>query len=368
MLKIRAQSTSSDNEDDNSEIRRPSLPPKPKRPMTAYHVYFQLERNYILQKHEDYVPHYPEQIDENASERPERYRTLIMPKDWYISKEVKIKKKDRKNHGIISFVELSKTISHRWNNEADYDTKMYCRDIADDQLERYREEVTAYVEKFGEESLKVSSKPKSKSSVKRKQSQASTSDSAQSDDGSEKKRERILVSVSPGKQGSDDYVNGWVDMGMQQSWFRQESLSSSSYSDASSHSEHTECNSDALFVASTNSNPNSESAAASAFERIGAAATNVDVASSSKVGFPCNAIDDDQAILPFAQLCFETESQFQYHQSREQTQVNPIHFRNHPYLPTNYTMNREDSEYLCNILNDNGHPAEWGEERSRNIN
>lgn len=370
MLKIEAPSSSSNTEDDSNNISRSSLPPKPKRPMTAYHVYFQLERNYILQNHEDYIPHYPEHIDENACERPERYRGLIMPKDWYISKEVKVKKKDRKNHGIISFVELSKTISYRWNNEADYDTKMYCRDIADDQLERYREEMAAYVEKYGEESLKANSKPKSKSksSIKRKQSQVSNSDSARSDDSSDNKRERALVSVSPGKQGSDDYANGWVDMEMQRSRFRQESLSSSSYSDASSHSEHNVDNGEALFVASPDFYPTSEPASLRTINGTGGAAANAYKASYNETGLSYNTNYDDQTILPFAQLCFETNSQHEYHQCQEQVHFNPLHFQNQSYPPANYTMNREDSEYLCNILNDNGHQAEGADGRSTKRN
>ncbi|KAL7462388.1 hypothetical protein ACHAXS_002766 [Conticribra weissflogii] len=159
------------------------LPIKPKRPMTAYHVYSQLERNYIIQNHPSYQPNThddgdqnnPNQestsIDENASERPPKYRGIIMPKDWFLSRKGEIKKKDRKNHGVISFVELSKTVSYNWKNEADEETKAYCKKIADEQLARYREEMASYVEQYGVEAVKSKSKSLESKSKGRKRKQ-----------------------------------------------------------------------------------------------------------------------------------------------------------------------------------------------------
>lgn len=52
-----------------------AIPPKPPRPYTAYHVFFQLEKTYILQTSGppsalDLLP--LEDVDDNAASRPER--------------------------------------------------------------------------------------------------------------------------------------------------------------------------------------------------------------------------------------------------------------------------------------------------------
>jgi len=126
-------------------------PPKPSRPFTEYNIFFHLEREYILQAAgQGNVANPPAQADEDAASRPEKYRNLVLPVDWYVVGKYRNKKrKHRKSHGTITFVELTKTISKAWGT-VDAVTKKYCRAQADKELKRYRKDIAEYVAKYGE--------------------------------------------------------------------------------------------------------------------------------------------------------------------------------------------------------------------------
>mmetsp|Transcript_17138 Transcript_17138/g.29497 ORF Transcript_17138/g.29497 Transcript_17138/m.29497 type:complete len:692 (-) Transcript_17138:128-2203(-) len=133
-----------------------NIPPKPPRPFTEYHIFFQLERNYILQtsdksSHIDVTRNFSE-IDPDASTRPPRYRSLVLPKQWHTKGSRPKCRSHRKNHGKITFMELTKRISAQWK-EADPITRSYCRNLAERELKRYRAEMKEYVERYGEKAL-----------------------------------------------------------------------------------------------------------------------------------------------------------------------------------------------------------------------
>lgn len=115
-----------------------SFPLKPPRSYTSYQIFFQLERHYILQTNSKLAAELPEYVDQGAADRPEKYRNIILPRDWYVVGVNRKKRQDHVNHGIISFDDLTKTISHNWNT-ADLETRMYCKDLAEMELTRYRE-------------------------------------------------------------------------------------------------------------------------------------------------------------------------------------------------------------------------------------
>jgi hypothetical protein len=86
-------------------------PIKPKRPLTAYYIYLQIEKEFIIQS----IP------GENANKSsdddkvyldyvPERYRQTKLSPDWYKRK----KRKHRKQHGKIGFKELTIMVASRW--------------------------------------------------------------------------------------------------------------------------------------------------------------------------------------------------------------------------------------------------------------
>lgn len=93
------------------------------------------------------------QIDENM---PYRYRYIHLSPHWYASgsgkrindgKE-KPKRKHRKTHGKISFLDLSKLIASRWAGleEQDNMTKQYVNMIAARELELYKSEMRLFKE------------------------------------------------------------------------------------------------------------------------------------------------------------------------------------------------------------------------------
>lgn len=112
--------------------------PKPTRPYSEYNVFFQLEREYILQALLGVKPNIePSQIfclqDENykGSILPSRYRELILPYDWYIpGKARRRNRRHRKSHGKIGFLELTHQIGEAWS-QVDDETRLYCASLSD---------------------------------------------------------------------------------------------------------------------------------------------------------------------------------------------------------------------------------------------
>jgi hypothetical protein len=132
-------------------------PPFPTRPFTTYNIFFQLERHYILQTNSKVATELPDNVDQGAADRPEKYSNIILPKDWYIVGANRKKRQHHVNHGIITFYELTKAISRNWRT-CDDATKMYCRGLADEVMDQYKKEIAAYTKKYGEEATKAQRK------------------------------------------------------------------------------------------------------------------------------------------------------------------------------------------------------------------
>ncbi|KAL3789766.1 hypothetical protein HJC23_006759 [Cyclotella cryptica] len=137
------------------------VPPVPKRPLTPYNLFYILERNYILQQQQKADSSLPmgaaTNIDPFASERPQKYRSVVLPSNWYVVGMNRTKRSDHKNHGLISFKSLSKTISEMWK-EVDEDVKAYCKKLASVEMKRYRKEQELFKEKYGEEAFAAQKK------------------------------------------------------------------------------------------------------------------------------------------------------------------------------------------------------------------
>ena len=120
---------------------------KPMRPLTAYHIFFQLEREYIIQTAAG--PDADKTIHDNKSfirDVPRRYtRTKLLP-DWYAGPGKRQKRKHRKSHGKIGFLELSRVISKRWATleTTDPETKQFVSRIASRELDIYKGEMKEY--------------------------------------------------------------------------------------------------------------------------------------------------------------------------------------------------------------------------------
>ncbi|KAL7543611.1 hypothetical protein ACHAXR_013168 [Thalassiosira sp. AJA248-18] len=120
---------------------------KPMRPLTAYHIFFQIEREYLIQTAAG--PDADTTIHDNKSYIdgvPRRYRCTKLLTDWYAGPGKRQKRKHRKSHGKIGFLELSRLISKRWAtlNTTDPETKRYVAKIAARELDGYKVEMEEY--------------------------------------------------------------------------------------------------------------------------------------------------------------------------------------------------------------------------------
>eukprot|EP00804_Cyclotella_cryptica_P006640 CCRYP_008600-RA/>CCRYP_008600-RA protein AED:0.02 eAED:0.02 QI:750/1/1/1/0/0/2/213/616 len=152
---------------------------KPPRPYTEYTMFYQLEREYILhrllvdkndpQAALDQEQQTQDALFKNDPLMPQRYRTLPLRADWYISGKSKkpSKRKHRKTHGKIGFLELTRMIAARWAN-VDDETRKYCKMMAAMELVKYKEDVESYnlykarLEKMGEVPEDVKEKERKK--------------------------------------------------------------------------------------------------------------------------------------------------------------------------------------------------------------
>eukprot|EP01083_Nonionella_stella_P107310 310656_1 len=79
---------------------------------------------------------------------PQRYKNIRLLPDWYAGPGKRKKRKHRKQHGKIGFLELSKIISTRWAEpeQVDPETKSYVQKIAKTELDQYYKEMKEYKE------------------------------------------------------------------------------------------------------------------------------------------------------------------------------------------------------------------------------
>ena len=101
---------------------------KPARPYSEYNIFFQLEREYILQVELGFRPQYDlseifdpvDAINYQGPPLPSKYSHLIYLKDWHLpGKEKRRKRRHRRSHGKIGFHELSLRIAASWKNVDD---------------------------------------------------------------------------------------------------------------------------------------------------------------------------------------------------------------------------------------------------------
>ena len=162
--------------------KTPSVSPsaaeeRPCRPFTAYNIFFQIERERIIQENynaegDAAKPRRTSTLDidtDEASKRPPAYRHLILRKNWHIvdpqrRKRLGTKKNRPAPHGVLTFIELSRKISSNWKT-IDEETKRYCHDMASKELVRYRKDMEAFVQKYGQEAAKKTYKRKTNKKI-----------------------------------------------------------------------------------------------------------------------------------------------------------------------------------------------------------
>lgn len=123
-----------------------STPAVVTRPYTSYNLFFQLERQYILQTLgfqaqivlADVFDPGDARANYHGPPLPSRYADLILPYDWHIpGKTQRRKRSHRKTHGKIGFHELNNKISKSWS-VVDDETRTFCMNLADIESRKYK--------------------------------------------------------------------------------------------------------------------------------------------------------------------------------------------------------------------------------------
>ena len=104
---------------------------KPKRPLSAYNVFFKEERTRILQE-------LPEQSEEDNKEGGDTTEEGSKPEEEGSNKNKK------RAHGKIGFESLAKVIGKRWKDLPE-DKSKYYKEKANKDMVRYKKEMEAYV-------------------------------------------------------------------------------------------------------------------------------------------------------------------------------------------------------------------------------
>lgn len=125
---------------------------KPARPYSEYNIFFQLEREYILQVELGFRPEYDlseifdpvDAINYQGPPLPSKYSHLIYLKDWHLpGKEKRRKRRHRRSHGKIGFHELSLRIAASWKS-VDDETRIFCAQLGNLGMRQYKREMKAY--------------------------------------------------------------------------------------------------------------------------------------------------------------------------------------------------------------------------------
>lgn len=144
----------------NSIIRVPlptgphiNFPKKPMRPLTAYHIFFQIEREFIIQSMPDAEGGATQrtstrEVRSTLQNVPNRYKSIKLSPDWYFGPGKRPKRKHRKSHGKIGFMDLSRIIASRWAEleSIDPEVKAFVQKLAKQELDEYLVDMKKYKE------------------------------------------------------------------------------------------------------------------------------------------------------------------------------------------------------------------------------
>lgn len=118
---------------------------KPKRPLSAYNIFFKDERAKILAGIPDKDPNEEEEEgDEESKVKAEEGEGGKEEEDG--EKKASGKKKKRVPHGKIGFESLAKIVGQRWKELPPEELDIY-KKRAEEDMKRYRKEMEAYVQK-----------------------------------------------------------------------------------------------------------------------------------------------------------------------------------------------------------------------------
>jgi HMG-box domain len=110
--------------------------PKPKRPLSAYNIFFQEERQKLLKDPD-------EEGNPDTTADDSKPAAIHAPTEPPPNKGGSKKRKRGKPHHKVSFEEMAKIIGQRWKElqESDQERKLYYQNLAQTDKERYRAEL-----------------------------------------------------------------------------------------------------------------------------------------------------------------------------------------------------------------------------------
>ena len=161
------------------------------RPYTSYNLFFQLEREYILQTVLGYQPSIDaaDMFDPNDDKSnyqgcpslPSRYDGIVLLNDWHIpGKTLRRKRVHRKTHGKIAFHELNGRISKAWS-EADDEVKDFCARLSEIEAKKCKVTNKSQKKTVGKKKQGKTIKNKANKSIKKKSDATNTHNECYSD-------------------------------------------------------------------------------------------------------------------------------------------------------------------------------------------
>jgi hypothetical protein len=126
---------------------RPKKPKnKPKRPLSAYNIFFKDERAKILSGIPDKKDEEDDEEDDDDSKDKSDEKGGDGDDKGEDGKKVTGKKRKRVPHGKIGFESLAKIVGQRWKELPPEELDTY-KKLAEEDMKRYRKEMEAYVQK-----------------------------------------------------------------------------------------------------------------------------------------------------------------------------------------------------------------------------
>lgn len=185
----------------------------PTRPMSAYNLYFHLQRQRLL-AHDGDVDKLTEENYQFTSDDIAKFAD----EQRMNSNKKKMRRPHRKTHGKISFTELAKKIASGWNG-LDDDSRSLFHGYFEVEMKRYKKELNEYKKKCDKiihsevhiENLERKQKQNKTTAGKRKQTKEEKSTTRNKEDKmhevSKKLLETIMETINKVKDNNDGYDN-----------------------------------------------------------------------------------------------------------------------------------------------------------------